>query len=211
MKDIKKLQDKERAFAIYNPSDEEQTVRLNFSTIDLGGLVELHDCFTGAHAATDGIVAFTVPAHGTKILRAKGQKRLDRKVYEAETAYLPAYQELRNNQAEKSGIFTADATCSGGYKAGWLGGRADNDIQWNDVYVQKAGVRRLTITYFCGEDRDMDLEVNGQRLTRLETHSRDWSQPAVIGLDVYLRKGRNTIRLSNAENWMPDIDKITLE
>ena len=211
VKDIKKLQDKERAFAIYNPSDEERTVRLNFGTIDLGGRVELYDCFTGSTGATTGIVAFTVPAHGTKIFRAKGQKRIERQVYEAETAYLPAYQELRNNQAEKSGVFASADNCSGGYKACWLGGRADNDIQWNDVYVQKAGVRRMTITYFSGEDRDMDLEVNGQHITRLSTHSRDWAQPATISLDINLQKGRNSIRLSNASAWMPDIDKMTLQ
>ena len=45
VKDIKKLGGKERAFAIYNPSDKEQTVKLDFKTIDLGGHVQLYDCF----------------------------------------------------------------------------------------------------------------------------------------------------------------------
>jgi len=211
VKDILKLQDKTRAFAIYNPSDSEQTVQLNFQDIELGGAVELYDCITGGHGTTKGPVAFTVPAHGTKIFRAKGQKRLERKVYEAETAYLPAYQEIRNNQADKSGIFVSNEACSGGYKACWLGARPDNDIQWNNVYVDKDCQRQLTVTYFCGEDRDMYLEINGKFVTRLATHSRDWSTAATLSLPISLQKGRNSIRLYNGNDWMPDVDKITLQ
>ena len=222
VKDIKKLQGKERAFAVYNPSDQDQRVTIDLSTLELGGKVSLYDCFaqqpymprttTGAvFTGADTPIIITVPAHGTKIFRAKAQRRLERKVYEAETAFMPAYQELRNNQNEKSAIFVTADNASGGYKAGWLGTREDNDIQWNDVHVKTAGVRRLTITFFCAEDRDMDLTVNGQRITTLKTHSRNWSLPARISLDVYLQKGRNSIRLSNGSDWMPDIDKMTIE
>ena len=40
VKDIKKLYGKERAMAVYNPSDEEQTVVVTPQLIDLGGAVE---------------------------------------------------------------------------------------------------------------------------------------------------------------------------
>ena len=211
VKDIKKLQGTERAFAIYNPSDAEQTYKMDFANIELGGPVQLYDCILQTDYAYDqGPISITVPAHGTKIFRAKGKKRLERTRYEAETAYIPTYQELRNNQNEKTGIYSANAKCSGGYAACWLGGRPDNQLQWNDVYVQKAGKRRLTITYFCAEDRDMDLEINGRHITTLNTHSRDWDKPGRISLDVYLQKGNNTIRLYNASDWMPDIDAMTL-
>ncbi len=212
VKDIKKLQGKERAVAIYNPSDEEQTVTFDPLSIDLGGAVQYYDCYAQANYVYDmNPIRITVPAHGTKIYRVKGQKRLERKVYEAETAFIPTYQELRNNQNEKSGVYTANDKCSGGYAACWLGGRPENQIQWNDVYAQKAGKRRLTITYFCGEDRDMELYVNGKKVINLETNSRNWNAPAKLALDIYLQKGRNSICLSNANNWMPDIDKITIE
>jgi hypothetical protein len=207
-----KLQDKTRAVAIYNPSDAEQTVRLDPATLDLGGTVQYYDCIAQQDYLNDqNPISLTIPAHGTKIFRVKGQKRLERKVYEAEAALLPAYQELRNNQNEKSGIFTAVPTASGGYKAGWLGSREDNDIEWNDVYVTKAGKRRITISYFCGEEHTMDLTVNGQRITTLKANSKDWDQPATIAFDVNLKKGRNSISLSNGSNWMPDIDKIVIE
>ena len=212
VKDIKKLKGKERAFAIYNPSDTEQHVTLDPATIDLGGAVQYYDCFAQTDYAIDQKpIALTIPAHGTKIFRAKGQRRLDRKVYEAETALLPAYQELRNNQSERSAIFEAAAEASGGYRAGWLGSRADNEIQWNDVYVQKAGKKRLTITYFCAEDRDMDLTVNGQHVGTLTVGSNDWKQPLTAKIDVNLKKGRNVIRLYNNSAWMPDIDRMEIK
>ena len=48
VKDIKKLQGKERAVAIYNPSDTEQSVTLDPATIDLGGAVQYYDCIAQA-------------------------------------------------------------------------------------------------------------------------------------------------------------------
>jgi hypothetical protein len=152
-----------------------------------------------------------VPAHGTRIFRVKGHKRLERKVYEAETAYIPTYQELRNNQNAKTGMYSANEKCSGGYAACWLGSGRDNQLQWNDVYVKKAGMHRVTITYFCAEDRDMDLIVNGEKVTTLQTHSHDWNRAATISYNVKLRKGRNSICLSNDVAWMPDIDKMVVE
>jgi hypothetical protein len=212
VKDIKKRQGKVRAVAIYNPSDKEQNVTLHPATLDLGGAVQYYDCFAQLDYLYDmNPIPLKIPAHGTKIFRVKGQKRLERKVYEAETALLPAYQELRNNQEVKSGIFTDMSAASGGYRAGWLGGRKGNDIQWNEVYVKKAGTRRMTITYFSGEERTMDLTVNGQHVTTLKANSGGWDQPATISIDVNLKKGRNSICLSNDREWMPDIDKMVIE
>ena len=212
VKDIKKLGGKERAVAVYNPSDEVQTVRLDPYSIDLGGAVQYYDCLAQANYLYDmNPIPLKIPAHGTRIFRVKGQKRLERKVYEAETAYIPTYQELRNNQEEKSGNYSANKKCSGGYAACWLGGRRENQLQWNDVYVKKAGMRHITITYFCAEDRDMDLIVNGEKVTTLHTQSRNWDVPATVSVNVPLRKGRNSICLSNDISWMPDIDKMEVE
>jgi hypothetical protein len=213
VRDIEQAQSGIRAVAIYNPSDDAAHVTLPLETIDLAGKTAIRDLFDhkDLKAITNGNLVCDVPAHGTMIYRLEAEKRLERKVYEAESALLPAYQELRNNQDVKSGNYTAIPEASGGYKAGWLGGRVGNDIQWNDVYVQKAGTRRMTITYFCGEERTMDLTVNGQRITTLKAAAGDWNQPATIAVDVNLKKGRNSIRLSNDSAWMPDIDKMVLE
>ena len=207
VKDIKKLHGLERAFAIYNPSDSEQHVSFTWDALDMADPVTCYDCFDHLYyPPISGEFHAMVPAHGTQIFTAKTKKRIDRTVYEAETAYMRKYQELRNNQSEKSAIYRAMDGAMGGYVAGFLGQGAANDIVWNDVYVEKEGTRRVTFQFYCAEDRDMDLEVNGKFQTTLRTHSRNWNMPARITVSVPLRKGSNTIRLSNSNDWMPDID-----
>ena len=211
VKDIKRRGGTERAFAIYNPSDEEQHVLLHPMTIELGGAIQYYDCIRQERfVTTTEPVLFTIPAHGTKIMRAKGEQRMPRVVYEAETAFMPAYQELRNNQNEKSAVFVADDMASGGYKACWLGGRPDNDIQWRDVFVRETGSYKLVFTYFGGEDRTMELDVNGEHAMSLATHSRDWGAKGRISVPVTLKRGLNTIRLYNNSEWMPDIDRMVV-
>ena len=212
VKDIKKLGGKERAVAIYNPSDREQKVMLDPKTIDLGGSVQYYDCFMHTpYLYTSWPAPIYVPAHGTKIYRVKGQKRLERTRYEAETAWLSCYQELRNNQEFVTAVYNGTPDAEGGYKVGFLGKRAENDLQWKNVNVQKAGLRKMTIACFSGEEREMDLYVNGQFVKTLKVPARDWKERQTISVDVNLKKGDNVIRITNPRNWCPDIDGMTLE
>lgn len=220
VKDIKKLRGKERAVAVYNPSDEEQTVTLNPATVELGGAVQYYDCFLQAPYLYDqNPITLKVPAHGTKIFRAKGKKRLERTTYEAETALLPMYQEIRNNQAAdlkaKVGvsvtpIFSESPQATGGYVARFLGQSEQNDLEWQHVYSKKQGKRRMTIGFFTGEEREMDVIVNGQRVKTLKVGGTDWGRRQEVTVDINLRKGNNVIHLANPRGWMPDIDGMTL-
>ena len=220
VKDLKKLRGKERAVAVYNPSDEEQTVTLNPATVELGGAVQYYDCFLQAPYLYDqNPITLKVPAHGTKIFRAKGKKRLERTTYEAETAFLPMYQEIRNNQAadlkqllgvEATAVYSQSPTASGGYLVRFLGKSEQNDLQWQHVYSKTQGKRRMTIGFFCGEEREMDVIVNGQKVKTLKVGGTDWGRRQEVTVDVNLRKGNNVIRLANPRGWMPDIDAMSL-
>lgn len=220
VKDIKKLRGKERAIAVYNPSDEEQTVTLNPATVELGGAVQYYDCFLQAPYLYDqNPITLKVPAHGTKIFRAKGKKRLERTTYEAETAFLPMYQEIRNNQAadlkqllgvEATAVYSQSPAASGGYLVRFLGKSEQNDLQWQHVYSKKQGKRRMTIAFFAGEEREMDVFVNGQKVKTLKVNGSDWGRRQTITVDVNLKKGNNVIRLANPRGWMPDIDGMSL-
>ena len=220
VKDIKKLRGKERAIAVYNPSDEEQTVTLNPATVELGGAVQYYDCFLQAPYVYDqNPITLKVPAHGTKIFRAKGKKRLERTTYEAETAFLPMYQEIRNNQAadlkqllgvEATAVYSQSPTASGGYVTRFLGKSEQNDLQWQHVYSKTQGKRRMTIAFFAGEEREMDVFVNGQKVKTLKVSGSDWGRRQTITVDVNLKKGNNVIRLANPRGWMPDIDAMSL-
>ena len=214
VKDIKQLQGNERAFAIYNPSGKTQRISLEFSTIDLGGKVELYDCFkqSSAGTATDKMI-IEVPAHGTRIYRAKAEKRLERKVYEVETAWLGFYQELHNCDDTYTAYYRPKEEASCGFVGAMLGYRPGNDLQWKHVNVNKAGRRKMIIHYFSGENREIRVDVNGKPIGTFEAKGEnfDWDTRRSMTIDVELNKGDNIIRLWNDGAWLPDIDGMELD
>ena len=211
-RDVETLNGKTRVFAFYNPNDDNRYVTLNFQDIDLGGKVTLRDCFEQKDMGSfTGGYQVTVPAHGTRIYKATGEQRLERQRYEAETAYISDYQEIRNNQEAKTGIYTSDNNCSSGYKATWLGQSEQNDLVWQHVYAPKGGKRVLTIAYLSGEDRQLTVSVNGKKVKTLTMNSGGYDKIGQVTIPVKLKKGDNVVRLSNADNWMPDIDYMEIK
>ena len=209
VKDIKKLRGSERAVALYNPSDETQDITMPWSDIDMASVESVHDCFDHTDSAAGAALSATLQPHETRIFTVKGRRQM-RTHYEAETAYMPLYQELRNNQQAGTGIYVTRDNASGGYVAGWVGNDAWNDLQWRDVYVDKGGTYTLALTYFSGENRKICVDVNSSSVATLDAPGSDWTTPAQITLTAKLRKGQNTIRLYNANGWMPDIDCLDI-
>ncbi len=212
VRDVEKLNGLTRVFAVYNPTDEAKYITVNFEDLDLAGKVNLRDCFEQKEiGGFIGGFQVTVPAHGTRIYKATAEQRLERRRYEAETGYISDYQEIRNNQSEKTGIYVANDVCSSGYKACWLGQSEQNDLVWNNVYLPKGGKRTLTIAYFTSEDRQINVTINGKKIKTVTANSGSWDKVGTVEIPIKLKKGNNTIRLSNAEGWMPDIDYIQIQ
>ncbi|MCR5179882.1 MAG: alpha-galactosidase [Bacteroidaceae bacterium] len=214
VKDIEQRFGTKRAFAVYNPTDDSQTVSVDFASMDLGGSIQLRDCFLKRNAVSaEGSFEVTLPAHGTAIYVATAEERLQRTLFEAETAFIGNYQELKNNQAFPNGTTDDEATyCSGGCKVGWLGRAEDNDLQWRDVHVLASGRYRLSISYITGESRSMQLFVDGQRIQNFTgLNSGAWNRVATKAITIHLDAGTHTVRLSNASAWMPDIDCMKLQ
>ncbi len=209
VKDIETLHGNRRAFAVYNPNDTQKKAVVNFSKLDLGGSVKLRDVFNKNDiGAYEGTFEVNVPAHGTRIYVAEAETRLERTRYEAETAYISDYQELLNNQSEKTGIYEAASFCSAGFKAGWLGYSEENDLIWRDVYSENGGDYKLSIAFISGENRNITVSVNGKTVQTISANSGGWQTVGKKSLTIQLEKGNNTIRLSNPSTWMPDIDYI---
>ena len=190
VKDLKRLNGKERAVAFVNLSDKEQTMTLDLQEIDLVG----------------NDLSATLPPHATRVFTVKGKQRLQRRLYEAETAFLTSYQEIKNNQAYLTAIYEEDSTCSGGVKASWLGGRADNDLSWRNVYVEKAGRYALRLNCLAKEPRTLFIDVNGTTIDSLTFTSQD--EQVVL---ANLKKGRNEVRLWNGDGRMPDVDYMIVD
>lgn len=212
VKDIEKRYGTTRAVAFYNPTDTKQTVSLDFSDVNLGGAIAVRNLFQHRDEGTfEETMTVTLPAHATRIYRLEAEERYERQLYEAETAWISAYQELDNNQAVHSGIYEEGDMFSGGAKAGWLGMREDNDLIWHEVYSEKGGEYEMTIAFVSGEDRTFTVEINGEKIKKLKVNSGGWDKIGETTLDISLNPGDNKVRFYNEDKaWMPDMDYMKI-
>ncbi len=212
VKDVEELYGKKRAVAVYNPTDGQKTVSVNFDMLDLAGEVKARDLFERADAGTfTGEMSVTVPAHGTRIYTLEAAERLERTVYEAETAWLSEYQELWNNESRGTAIYSEKAGASGGAIVGWLGNRESNDLQWRTVQSETGGLYKMTLSFITGENRNIKISVNGGEPISASLNGGSWSNIAQKEFEITLNKGNNTVRLYSDSGWMADIDCMTLQ
>ena len=211
VKDVEEMYGKKRAIAFYNPTDNAISMNINFSAVELGGAVKVRDLFEKTDKGTyEGSYQVTVPAHGTRIYKLEAEQRFERTLYEAETAWLSAYQEIKNNQAEGTAIYSENGGCSGGVAVGWLGNAVDNDLQWRNVFSAEGGEYTLRVFFVTGENRSMTLNLNGQDVSTYTGNSGGWNTVGSTDFKVTLNKGNNIVRLYNKSGWMGDIDRMEL-
>lgn len=211
VKDILNLHGTTRAVALYNPSDQEQTMSISFSDLELGGKVRVRDLFEHQDMGSmENVLTVNVPAHGTRIYRLEAEQRLVRLLYEAETAYLSDYQEVVNHEQAGTAIYQPSASASGGEYVGWLGNRKSNSIEWKDVYVPKGGRYVAHFSAASQESRSFTVVLNGQPIGTITTHTNTWNDFQEYDIPLTLKPGQNSIQLFNADYWMPDIDYLRL-
>lgn len=209
VKDIETYAGNKRAIAFYNPTDYYQNVSINFADVDLSGNVQVRDLFEREDMGNfSGSFSVQIPAHGTRIYSLTAETRIPRTLYEAETAWLSAYQELENNQYAETAIYEEGSSYSGGAYVSWLGNSSENDIIWKNVYSEYGGEYTMTLAYFTGENRIVDISVNDEYVTSLSCNSGSWSNVGTKQVTIKLNKGDNIIRLYNNQGWMPNIDYI---
>ena len=210
-KDVEVRYGLKRAVAFYNPTDAPITMSITPEEVDLAGRIKVRDLFEHRDLGIyDDAYTVTVPAHGTRIYTFEAERRLVRTLYEAETAWLSAYQEIKNHEALGTAIYSESNACSGGMMVGWLGRGGHNDLQWRHVHSPEGGDYTLRVHFITGEDRSMTLSVNGTQEQTYTGNSGGWGTVGYAEFSVTLSKGDNTIRLYNADGWMADIDKMTL-
>lgn len=210
VKDIEELNGLTRALAVYNSTDAAKQVKVSFAKLDLAGKVKTRNLISKTETEEVDYMTVNVPAHGSAFFRLEAEQRMMRTLYEAETAWLSAYQELANNQSAETAVYTEDAVCSGGAKVGWLGKKASNDLQWRNVYVAEGGDYDMTLSAISGENRKVYVSVNGGSPKSITCNSGSWSTSKDYKLTVRLNAGNNVVRLYNSSAWMPDIDCMRL-
>ena len=211
-KDILSLHGKTRAVALYNPSDREEEMCISFSEVDLGGQVMVRDLFEHEDMGTmEGALTVVVPPHGTRIYKLQAETRLERYIYEAETAFLHDYQEIYNNQAVGSAIYEKNSSASGGAFVSWLGGKRSNSLLWKDVYVIEEADYTVHICGASGESRSLAVVLNGEKVGNVSMMTNNWNTFKEYTKTLHLNAGSNSIELYNESGWMPNIDYMSIE
>ena len=239
VKDIETLEGTTRAIALYNPSETPKFVSIDYADIQLEGVTQVRDLYehrdlvvTGKKAKryakanaefTGSTLSRVVPAHGCRIYKITADTRLERSLYEAETAYLSSYQELNNPWALFTGTYQKDNECSGGAKAILIGQRAANDLQWRNVISHEGGDYEMTIR--CKAKKDVKTQISwgyewtdGQHFfvstnegvgePVFANTQGEWGE---VKCKVHLDKGTNVIRLYHDRDALPEIDCMTLK
>ena len=145
-----------------------------------------------------------VPAHGTRIFIVESDKRFEDMVYEAETAFLPTYQELHDAKKAKTAYYEKNDKASGGMVVAGAGGRKGNTIVWERVWSEKGGNYAMTVKTI-GEGGSVMARVNGTVVSGTAKEGVD------LEFSVTLRPGLNEVCLFNDFETLPAIDVMTLE
>ena len=201
---------KSRYVALYNGSDKAHEFTVRAADLDLGGKIDAFDLVEAADVGCfEDHVSVNVAPHASKFYRFDAEKRVQRRGYEAECAYLADYQEL--GDAAKAGTaFPAPMEgASGGMIVRFLGNRATNYLEWRDVKVDADGEYVLSISYFSPDDRSFDVAIDGGMAQKVEVKGSD-GKISMVKMAYKLAAGVHSVRLSNANGWMPDIDGMTL-
>lgn len=150
---------------------------------------------------------------GAAVMITKGT--IDTSVGENEAFNNPDYiyyeAESKENTLGGTAVIASSAFCSGSQKVGYVGNGAANTLTFNNIHVDKAGTYKLVLFYCSGENRKVQLTVNGATDYMLESlYSGDYVHPATAEISIELEAGDNTITLSNASYYAPDIDMIAI-
>ncbi|MDP4276358.1 MAG: T9SS type A sorting domain-containing protein [Bacteroidota bacterium] len=204
---------KERAVVLLNRTAAPASMSVKWKDLNLIGPATARDLWTHTDLGTiDSMYTATVPSHGVVMLKVTGTQTKLPEVFEAEYGWINNFNLTANSSVLSSqGVAPADTVCSGRAKAGWLGNRADNYLEFRDVYANVAGNYTLKLTILSGEDRSATMTVNGKDTVLKKLNSGGWESPKTFTYPVTLKAGYNTIRFANSSAWVPDIDKVEID
>lgn len=171
-------------------------------------------------ASVDKSICFDVPAHGVRIFRVEGKKRIEPCIYEAEHAFLNDFDDLAKRK--RSVTFMPLESASGGMTVTNLGGHKDNYALWDEVYSENGGRYKMTLYYVPSEkgrggirepsvsDRRIEVSVNGNMFVIKQLESDRSTGVNKVEIPVELHKGYNVVKIGSRLTFTPDIDCFTL-
>lgn len=152
----------------------------------------------------------SVRPHAAKFFRFDAEERLERTVYEAETAFLTSYQELRDPHTVCSAYSEECEGASCGALVRNIGNRDDNDLVWRNVRIDRSGDRTLVFRCASPFKRHFFVQIDGGEKRKVSV-SATRGAFFEASLSVNLTQGLHSIRVSNDSAWAPDFDSMALK
>ena len=204
VKDLKVHRGKERAVALYNPSDKEHHFECPLELLAFEGEIKLRDAILRKDLGNVKSISMTLPAHSARIVTFKGLQGIEQKEYEAEWGFIPAYNDIGRGGAKY--VLTDGASC--GAVVSGLGGSEENSLEL-DVHRFKGGKWNAELVYSSGEPGNVTIDVNGS-CQKLELPATEGF--ASVPVVLKLHRGCNKVRIINAEESIPAaIDKLVFK
>ena len=193
VKDLETAHGLVRAVAFLNTEDGERMMSVDLADIELAGKTAVRDLFERKDLSpVEGKLSVSVPGHATRIYRLTAEKRLERRIYEGETAWMETYQELKNPVEAGTAYYKQVPEASGGVVASQVGGKG-GPLVWRHIWSAKGGKYSLKL-HTLGEGGKIVLSLNGRPVALKD-----------LAAAVTLKPGDNEVKVTGAET-LPDID-----
>ncbi|MGM9765043.1 MAG: alpha-galactosidase [Candidatus Cryptobacteroides sp.] len=205
VKDILKKWSGTRAVALYNPADTAAFFSVQPEEIEFKGDLKIRDLNQNRDLGVCGSIEMTLQPHSAKILKVEG-RRAEPVKYEAEWGYCPEFTAIRGTGVK----YVPMEGASGRVVAMNLGGSEKNCLEWKDVHSVKGGAYTISLTVAnVPEMPAVHLSVNGNEAA-LESveNAGDF---VTLRYSAKLAKGKNSVRIWNADTLIPAVDRLELE
>ena len=120
-------------------------------------------------------------------------------VYDAEVGVL-----------EGNAMHTPCVYCSGNTQVTTLGGKAENDVLFDNAVVPVAGLYMMEIDFVVKGTRPLWIKVNHEPSFELSLTGDSDSLPTSIVIPVSLKAGKNSITVGGGRDDAPGLDKIVI-
>ncbi|MBO6120355.1 MAG: alpha-galactosidase, partial [Kiritimatiellae bacterium] len=198
VKDIETYQGTTRAVAFLNTENANREMSIDLKDIELAGKTAVRDLFERKDLSpVEGKLSVSVPGHATRIYRLTAEKRLERRIYEGETAWMETYQELKNPVEAGTAYYKQVPEASGGVVASQVGGKG-GPLVWRHIWSAKGGTCDLALRVVGEGSEGVRLSVNGKSVPLKG-----------LSATVDFKKGDNEVKVFG-DSMLPDIDCLVL-
>ena len=209
-KDLHEARGLERAAAFYNPTDNEISMEISAEELELAEPVKIYDAIKQKELpGLASEINVTLAPHATNVFIIKGEKRLLRRKYEAESAYLGGCQELYNPLLVGSAYHIRDNRLSGGAGVANAGITPENDIVWDEVAVPRGDSYELTIHYLPRQTSDFYISIDGRQGYAIAAKA-EGNGLTLATVTIPISEGVHKIRLYS-DDVMPVIDCLEIK